>query len=366
MNLDDVEDMDKIVYLIGTGATMAEMEHQGIESYLSMTEIDEAIYEMSKNDGGKYEQFHDNFALPLGMDIEVMISLLEGCTLSESGSFREVCEELKKLFRIYLISQITGKQIQSKISSSLLHIHREYGSHMGKSGEELTGMLTINYDSLLEEALCSVHGGINFGYAFKSKIYESNNYVPKLIKLHGSFNWRIHKGGVFRKKVLEIAKEFEKEDYNDDYSGWMPPSVYKRPGGVFESIWDEAVRLLTECSTLRVIGSSLRDEDSALLSLIFTSRLKSWSESGKGFDIELIVPDDEAVGSDEKPRAIMQRLRFLGRMVNFTKLDVYPEEFVSTGNVYKEWLQMKIREIEEDKETSLSDDEFLMERLWEV
>ncbi len=356
--------MDKIVYLIGTGATMAEMEHQGIESYLSMPVIDEAVYEMSKSHGGKYKQLHDNFAIPLGIDIEVMISLLEGCTLSESSSFREVCEELKTLFRIYLISQITKKEIQSSLSSSLFYIHREYGSYMGKFGEELTGILTINYDSLLEEAICSVHRGIDFGYGFKSKIYKSNNHMAKLLKLHGSFNWRIHGGRMFRKKVLEISKEFEKEDYNDDYSGWMPPSVYKRPGGVFESIWDEAGRLLTECSTLRVIGSSLRDEDSALLSLIFTSRLKSRAGSGKEFDIELIVPDNEAVGSDEKPRAIMQRLRFLGGMINFTLLDVYPKEFISTGNVYSEWLQMKITEIERKKGTSLSDDSFLRERLW--
>lgn len=77
--------MNKVVYLIGTGATMAEMEHQGLESRLSMTEIDEAVYEMSKSDGGKYKELHDNFALPVGMDIEVMITLLEGCTLSESA-----------------------------------------------------------------------------------------------------------------------------------------------------------------------------------------------------------------------------------------------------------------------------------------
>ncbi len=54
--------MDKIVYLIGTGATMAEMEHQGIESYLSMPVIDEAVYEMSESHGGKYKQLHDNFS----------------------------------------------------------------------------------------------------------------------------------------------------------------------------------------------------------------------------------------------------------------------------------------------------------------
>lgn len=98
--------MDRILYLVGSGATMAEMEHQGIERHLSMEDIDEAVYKMSKIVDGKYARLHDYFSLPLGMDIEVMISLLEGCTSSESSSFREVCDELKTFFRIYLISEI--------------------------------------------------------------------------------------------------------------------------------------------------------------------------------------------------------------------------------------------------------------------
>lgn len=356
--------MDRILYLVGAGATMAEMEHQGIESRLSMEDIDKAVYEMSKTEGGKYAQLHDEYALPLGIDIEVMISLLEGYTFSESSTFSEICDELKKLFRIYLISQIMEKQLEPKISSSLLHIHREYGHQMGKSGEELTGILTINYDSLLEAAFVSAHGGINCGYPFKSDTYKSDNQVPKVLKLHGSFNWKIHDSNTLRENHLEISKKFESKDYDDDYSGWMPPSVYKRPGGVIESLWGDAMGLLTECNTLRVIGSSLRDEDSALLSLIFTGSLKNRAKTGKEFTIELIVPDNDAVGTEENPRAIMQRLRFLGGMVPFSKLDVYPKDFISTGNIYREWLQMKITEIERNKGASLSDDSFLMERLW--
>jgi hypothetical protein len=329
-----------------------------------MEDIDKAVYQMSKTGGGKYAQLHDDFALPVGRDIELMISLLEGCTSSESSRFRQVCDELKKSFRIYLISQIMGKQLQPDISGCLLHIHKEYGSYMGENGEQLIGILTINYDSLLEHAFYTVHGGFNCGYKFHSKIYTSDNRLPKLLKLHGSFNWKIYKGTILRKDRLEISKEFETEHYNDDYSGWIPPSVYKRPGGILENMWDDAVTLLTECNTFRVIGSSLRDEDSALLSLIFTSNLKNRENTGKGFRIELILPDVEAVGSNEKPRAIMQRLGFLGDMVNFSELDVYPKGFTSKGNVYKEWLGMKINQIERNKGVSLSDDSFLTERLW--
>jgi len=348
--------MDKIVYLIGTGATMAEMNHQGVESYLTMTEIEKNILRMSNEIEGKYKELRNNFVVSPDLDIELVISLLEGCTFSESARFKEVCEELKKLFRIYLISQITEKNIEAKISSSLLHVHKEYGSDMGKGGEELLGILIINYDSLVEDAFRSVYGKLNFGYPFKSDTYENSSSLPPILKLHGSFNWKIEEN------TLEISKGFERIDYVDNFSGWIPPSVYKKPEGVYESIWNEAAKLLSECSALRVVGSSLRSEDFALLSLIFTSELKR----ERIFNIELIVPDEDATGSDENPTGIMQRLRFLPGMVNYSNLDVYPEGYVSKGNVFKEWLEMKIHEIEINKGTSLSDDNYLSERLWEV
>ena len=55
--------------------------------------------------------------------------------------------------------------------------------------------------------------------------------------------------------------------------------------------------LLTDCTTLRVIGSSRRSEDFALLSLMFTSQIQSLNN----FKIELIVKDEDATGSDAKP-----------------------------------------------------------------
>ena len=357
--------MDTIVYLFGAGATVAEMQFQGIEHHLSMEDIGEAVYRMSSDQGGTYAALHDSFGIPPDVDIEVMISLLEGCTPSEQDSYREVCDELKKLFRTHLLSQIAAKRFRAKISRALLHIHKQYGRHMGSSGEELAGILTLNYDSVLEDALVVVHGALNYGYPFESDVYAVDHDVPKLLKLHGSLNWRIQADDASTEPRLRVSSDFEDPEHADDYSGWIPPSVYKRPGGAIQRIWDAAADLLAKCSVLRVIGSSLRDQDSALLSLVFTSRLRSRSRRAAGFRIELIVPDFDAGVGDDDRRGIMQRLRFLGSMVNFSGLDIYRPDFAGTGNIYKEWLHMKIAQTEKNRGTSLSSDAFLNETLWQ-
>jgi len=352
--------MDKIVYLVGTGAVIAEMRRQGIEHRLSMVDIGNDILDMSKGIAGKYWRLHQGFGLPPDQDIEAIMSLLEGSTFLESSYFIDVCNELRRLFRIHLISQITEQKVKPNLLASLLYIHRRYGFAMGENGEEPIGILTVNYDSLLEEAYVLVNGGINCAYEFESDTYQSNPTIPPLLKLHGSFNWKISDGNV------QISKGFETKDYNDDFSGWMPPSVFKKPStGVFETVWNKAAGLLTICDKLRVIGSSLRTEDFALLSLIFTSRVKSQISNGKTFDIQLIVPDEDALGNEGKGvQGIMRRLPFMGGMQNLSSLREYKQGEPYTGNVFYDWLKMKTDEIEEHG-VPLTDDEFLTVRLWE-
>jgi hypothetical protein len=91
--------MNKIAYLIGNGATLAEMSRQGIESNLSMEAIGDSVLKMSEDINGEYWKLYQKFGLPSGQDIELMISLLEGCTDLEASKFSDVCKELKRLFR---------------------------------------------------------------------------------------------------------------------------------------------------------------------------------------------------------------------------------------------------------------------------
>jgi hypothetical protein len=282
-----------------------------------------------------------------------MMSLLESFSEKRRKDFVAIHAELRKLVRRCLISEITQRRIEPRLMISLLHFNNRYQQHMESDGEEMLGVLTTNYDSLIEEAFSRMYEGLNLGFDFKSKDYKFNGKIPFLLKLHGSFNWRIHDG------ELQISRDFESVDSEDDYTGWIPPSVYKKPSErIFECIWDKASELLTECDILRVIGSSLRSEDLCLISLIFTSRILS----KKAFDIELIVSELTAKGDDEHPNSIMQRLPFLGRMKSLSALPVFDVNMLG-ANTFFQWLIIKAREIE-GRDPSIGEDELVNEMLY--
>ena len=367
--------MQKIVYLIGTGATMAEMLRQGIESDITMRGIGNSVLEISKGIGGKYWRLQQELSLPPDQDIELMISLFEGFGACGSEDFLDVCSELRGLFRGYLVSQISDTRVRPTIVSGLLNMHKAYAGAMGHDGEELTGVLTINFDSLIDEAFSLVYGGVDYGYPFASDTYQRIDSMPPLLKLHGSFNWRISGSN------LSVEAGYENQSSLD---GWMPPSVYKKPhGDVFDKIWTRAGAILAECDVLRVVGSSLRNEDFALLSLLFLS------QSRKRFTIELIVPEEVATGDVRdindagtgSPRGMMQRLSFLGNMKPLSTLPVFawggiqkytPPEGDAVNfslssvldNVFYGWVKKKVEEAERRIGESIVD-EFIA-RMWEA
>lgn len=348
--------MKNVAYLIGAGAVQAELELSGIESDTTMRGISENVLEMSRRINGEYYQLVQDFGLPANQDVELMISLFESFTDSKPNSFENVHKELRRLFRNYLISQITRKSILPRLLISLLHLHRKHGQHMNEDGENLLGVLTTNYDSVIEKAFCKVHKGLNCGCRFISEDYSLDKTVPYLLKLHGSFNWRINTN------KLKISKTFERETHEDDYSGWIPPSVYKKPSTrLFQDIWDRSRKLLTHCDILRVIGSSLRNEDWCLISLIFTSQISSKREGGKAFEIELIVPEHSAVGSENQP-GIMRRLPFLADLKPLSALPVFEEDMLQ-GNTFHNWLLKKANEIDR-KTRIMSRDAIIMKMLY--
>lgn len=340
--------MNKIVYLVGAGAVQGEMAFEGIEANITMAGISENVLNMSKENDGPYFRLLEEFGIPPDQDIELMMSLFEGFAWRTNNQFDEISKELRKLFRRYLTAHIPSRIKTPRLMMSLLHIHEKYPQFMGEDGERLLGVLTTNYDSLLEEASSQVYRSINTGFQFKSKEYKMSTAIPPVLKLHGSFNWKAGKS------ILEISRSFEKGEGKQ--TEWVPPSVYKKPPEILQRIWNQASELLVNCDILRVIGSSLRNEDWSLISLIFTSQVIS----KRVFDIELIVPQKSAT-DEESGRGIMERLRFLGKLKPPSVLPVF-KEGVDNTNVFLSWLINKVTEIH-DKTAAIDEDELIKELL---
>lgn len=348
-----------IAYLFGAGATEAEISHQGKKGETLLQDLGNHIYKMSEKIQGKYWNLVREFSLqPQDQDIELLISLIE----SSAPSLNDISVELKQLYREYLIKRITEAGIAPNITSSLLRLHKEYGNDMGKSGEQILGMLTTNNDCMIEKAFCDdmTFAGLNCGVTFGSDEYPMSLEIPPILKLHGSFNWKVSD------EQLQISDRYETEE-DTEFSGWIPPSVFKKPNldkPIFQEIWGKAKELLKECDVLRVIGSSLRTADLPLLSLIFTSQVEGIRTSKKTFTIELIVPEKEAIGNEEK-QGIIQRLGFLTGFKRLSELDVFspePDRY-KEDNPYYYWMTRKISDLQ-DKNPAVANDDLINNRLF--
>ena len=81
-----------------------------------------------------------------------------------------------------------------------------------------------------------------------------------------------------------------------------------------------------------------------IISLVFTSQISRKKACGKAFDIELIVPEQSALGDENHP-GILQRLPFLTNLKTLRNLPVFEEDILQ-GNVFYNWLLKKTNEID--------------------
>lgn len=343
--------MKKIVYLLGAGATQAEISFSGIGADVTVGGVNRNILEISRRNNGGYYNLLQDLGLPAEQDVELIMSLFEGYRKNNPSSCLKAYREIRKLYRHHIVSEIFRKKVPPRLLSTLLYLNSKFGKDMGKDGEEITSILTTNYDNLAEESSNKVYGGVNYGVMFDSNEYHRCISTPYILKLHGSFNWKITENKLRISSRYQIANE-------DNLSclSWVPPSVYKKPSDdnkVFSKIWNQAAKLLVSCDILRVVGSSLRNEDWSLISLIFSSQIKN----NKKFEIELIVPIEDATGGDDNsPLAIMTRLKFLGMLKDFAHLPLtFEEGDLKQPNVFHCWLSKKIQEIRLKNNTVVSD-----------
>ncbi len=320
----------RIAYLFGAGATHAELitliptltSEDKIQrkaglliSHVSTRVIARAGLTRHFLKGVEFlePRYLDGVEIPGGsfgaLNIELLISLIENCKVHQWER------------KTRLLKSLVQKDIQTILSPSrrarfylhkaLCEFHEQSGT---KDREEVIGFISLNYDSVLDEAYREFYGKQNYCFSRESGD-ELSNHIP-LLKLHGSFNWT--RGVTIRERIRKI--EIIPLGSNKNYL--HPP---------YNFIWSQALEILVRCDTLRIIGCSLSQNDTHLVDLLFKTHLER-------------APSDtisiEIINSEESGETIRKNYGFFPGIRTLTKI----ENLVANPDppsAFKAWLEAK-------------------------
>jgi SIR2-like protein len=205
-----------------------------------------------------------------------------------------LAERMRSSYFIELRSSLAKAKVldDPQLAIDLFMMHRE--SAFSNEVETLTGVITTNHDGLLQVASQRVFGAINPGFEFESKSFnQARHDTPPILQLHGSFSWRFD-------MPIRIEKLNQQSKYADTI--WIPPTILKESKTYpFNKLSGRAYELLArECDVLRVVGTSLNQNDWNILSLIFNAQRHREAAGGQAFLVELIMPrlSGEAIGKE--------------------------------------------------------------------
>lgn len=310
-----------IVYLLGAGATIAEAQFTGIEQDLSLKSVSEMVIEKAKSHA-ETKDLLENISKDDIIDIERYISLLEDMQIQ---NYVELAAKLRNMFCECMQSNLhpDGELISPVLMMALLQMHE---IDEVKEMEELKGVITLNYDNLLDHAFNEVFGSVNYGISCDCTCgtYRVSQESLPLIKLHGSFNWR--RG--FPEIIIDEAYSGSQEEMM-----WIPPGIEKERGRYpFNMLWGKAYELLN-CDVLRIVGCSLSLNDWGLTSLLFRTQLR-----GDPKDRYII----EIINSHDTGRRIRTENGYLGRVKPLGELENC-QDFVeyTPPNVFQSWITNK-------------------------
>lgn len=264
----------KVVYLLGTGATQAEISLVGGTSSVLMKDIIYGILRKIERNNIKILEDLKNVLTAVYADIEHLITLYESTGIYKHEN---IAKHLKKLFKEEI--QERTANIKPKLLTALIDMHKIPQLH-----EELKAILTLNYEDVLEQGIQEVMDGVDYSIEMNCKhsfLRRSKTCFP-VLKLHGSFNW---------KNESPITLTDEDKIKKPENALWIPPGLEKRRERYpFSIIWGRAREVLN-CDVLRVIGCSLSRNDWHLVSLLYTTQKLNVQK--KEYDIELIDYFDE-------------------------------------------------------------------------
>jgi len=336
-----VPEPTKVVYLFGAGATQAEVSYDGpgnVSVLMLDTDLGDGI---STGVLSRLGAEGNPFKTDKGTDIEKLISLL---TASGIDKHLVVAEGMRKHYFEEICTRLVGAITVEKptLAIALLEMHQNFEAEV----ESLSGIITTNHDGLLQAAFKETFGAVDLGFPFVSaEIPLANGQsMPPLLELHGSFTWSF---GL----PLEITLLSKKSIYSPDAS-WIPPTVLKESKHYpFNKLTALAYELLTKhCDVLRVIGSSLTQNDWNILSLIFNAQRHNMFLGKEPFPIQLIMPQKDGLAI-EKTSTYLKNILPMASLKDGGDFSPYENEEWKTenppigddeANPFFYWLKQKI------------------------
>jgi len=276
----------RVVYLWGAGATQGEAQNLGSSVSLLMRDTkafgDGVTTRILKRAGSIVS---GTFGADSGGDIEKLISLLGGSGIPEH---LELAERMRTHYFNELHSSLAVARVldNPQLAIRLLEMHNDH--KFEEEVESLSGIISTNHDGLLQIAFQAVFGEVNLGLSFVSEEFAPSTFssTPLLLQLHGSFTWKF---GV----PIQVTTLHKGSKYSPD-TVWIPPTTQKESKHYpFNKLSALAYELLAErCDVLRVVGSSLTQNDWNVLCLIFNAQRHREYVKGTSFRIELIMPQE--------------------------------------------------------------------------
>ena len=304
----------KIVYLFGAGATHAELANlqRGVsvkfedKRGLLIKHVSNRVFKQARLNKSYLKNIEMVSNVTGLMNIELLISLIENSRIKHSTAKTLY---LKKLVKNDISTILTKDRLKRfYLHRALLELHKQ---QRVKEQEDLIGLITLNYDAVLDEAYKNIHN-IRPNYSFVNTQVEG---IP-LLKLHGSFNWN---NFTFRgkRRSIEIIPLGSSKHYLH-----IP----------YNFIWSRALELLIECDVLRVVGCSLSQNDIHLIDLLFKAHL----ERGGPFEIQVI-------DWDQQGENIQKSYGFFPLIKRLTQIEPPLISEPKPENPFKYWLASKCR-----------------------
>jgi hypothetical protein len=328
----------RVVYLFGAGATQSESSYLGASNTNLLMRDDDALGPgvATRILGRMLKTDRAALQLDEAVDLEKLISLLIVCNVDSLSKLAETIREL--YFQEIRDSMATAKILdRPRLAIALLKMHSN--EHFTKHVEKLRGIITTNHDGLLQLAAHRVFSRVNIGFPFVSQHFQPGDDTPPILQLHGSFTWEFS-------LPIEVNPVQNASNYSPD-TVWIPPTILKESKSYpFNKLAALAYELLSkDCDVLRVVGSSLTQNDWNIQSLIFSAQKHRELTRETAFTIQLVMPP-KASNDIKHSCGYLKKLTPIGYLSegHFDELKEENSALWQTGmdNPFAYWMKEKI------------------------